>query len=268
MKKFLFGFAPLLAMAAFTLAPPTASAGCRVLIANGAKLLAGCANPPGAVEPQNLRENNDGLATNPQSTNYGTDGLLVNTVGAIRFNAKVSGTAFHNTVPQGYAFFGVKLFTNPEAATGVCREAQGTVPWVDIQHTNNSAVFNSALGSWNFKIRSEQCSTAANKVVIRNAALDFEALVGGEPLIATGTFTGTYSDPSTLAGKCKAGGIEIDEAQTGITTEPAAEAGSITVDNGAAGARALVCFVSANNYLFPSTEPTWALTGGKGIYHN
>jgi hypothetical protein len=265
MKKFLFGLAPVLAVAAFALVPSGASAvpvQCRVLADAAAQHFGvECNNPPGVVEPQNLRENNDGVSTSPQSTNYGTDGFAVNTAGKLRFCATSALLGrICNSNPAGYAFFGLKLFTNPESSATVCRRAEGNIPWVDIQRATSSPVFDGALSAWTFSVNSDNAgcsSTQKGVVTVRNASLLFETLAAGGPVIATGTFKGVWSQPSSAAGKCPAGGIEINKVQSGITTEP--ETTAIEIDNGeATPAPAFICFVSANNYLYPDTAPVWA----------
>jgi len=274
MKKFLFGLAPVLAMAALASAPATALARhhhkdppCRVLASftTGAAPAAGkCVAPPGVVkggvEAQNLRDNGDGNITTPVSTNFPTNGLLVNTLSEVRFVATISKVAVASKLAQGYGFFGVDLYANPENSTTICRSATGAVPWIDLQNTtifnstNVSAVFDS-FSPWTFTINSDSSACASpGKVTIRNVSLLFEQLGAGKgPVVASGTFVGTYSAPTA---KCPGGGIEIEPTQTGITTEPASE--KVEVNNGVANTAALFCFVSANNYLFPKTAPSWA----------
>lgn len=273
MKKFLFGLAPLLAVAMFAVVPSSALAHhrdghrdgpCRVLVSWNALPAAGkCAEPPGvsAAEAQNLRDNSDGAGTTPLSTNFGTDGLLVNTKSEVKFVATIAKVALTNTLVKGYGLFGVKLYVNPENNLEKCRAATGAVPWVDLQNTSPSAVFNS-FSAWSFTINSDAenakkekvCGTKAGVVTIRNVSLLFEQLGAGKaPVIASGTFVGKYSQPEKE--KCPAGGVEIEPEQPGITTEPVVE--KLEINNGVAGKGPLFCFVSANNYLFPAKEPKW-----------
>jgi hypothetical protein len=267
MKKLLFGLAPLLAVAAFAVVPSAAMAGvepCRVLTAGLASPgVEGktCNNPPGMTAPQNLRDDADGAGTTPNSTKFGMDGLAVNTKGALRFRASVSGTVVNNENPIGYAFFGVKLDKNELSSKTVCRKATGWVTSVDIQHATPSAVFSgtaptpSGFGPWTLTINSNSTACAEpGKVTVGNVSLLFETLVPitKGPVKATGSFTGKWEEPGA---NCPAGGVKLDISQPGITTEPA----SLTpeVDNGA-GAAGFVCLVSANNYVFPATAaPTW-----------
>lgn len=272
MKKFLF---VQLAVAVFALVPSIASATqplppgvlqCRVLtFGNGQTFGTTCNNPPGVLEPQNLRENNDGLGTNPLSTNFGTDMLAVNTKGPLRFKVG-AGAGEAATVPMGYGFFVFKLFTNPESSKTICRQAQGNIPAADIQHASNSAVFNGSSGAWTFSIKSdnEGCPLAEKgKVTIRNVSLLFETLkVGGTPIVAAGAIAGAYENPDA---NCPAGGIKLNISQSGLMIEPTFA--SPEIDNGAGGS-AYICFVSANNYLFSEVEPKWTFTQGKGIWKN
>jgi hypothetical protein len=235
--------------------------GCRVLAAWNQEPEKGkCANPPGIAitEAQNLREEEDGAAEVPQSTNAVTSGLLVNTKSKIRFGATIGGVKDFNESPTGYAFFGMDLMSNPENSTTVCRAATGMVPFADIQNGKPSAVFDVGT-AWSFSVfsDSEACSKLerASKVYIREANLLFEQLGAGKaPVIASGTFVGKYSQPNSE--KCPAGGVELENKQPGVTTEPASTA--VVVDNGEEGKTAVLCLVSANNYLFPKTAPTWA----------
>src|SRR5665213_3205697 len=112
MRKFLFGLAPLLAVVAFALVPSGASAlvQCRVLTSGKSQNLGvECNNPPGVAIPQNLRDN-----TTDTPNGFGTDGLAVNTKGGLRVSLKIGGVAIRNSVPEGYAFLGLKLETNED----------------------------------------------------------------------------------------------------------------------------------------------------------
>lgn len=269
MKKFLIGLAPLLALVVFALAPSAALAHkhstdgpCRVLASNTKEpAKEGCAEPPGVskVEAQNLREEEDGAATNPISLNFVTSGLLVNTKSKIRFGATIGGVKLFNESPLGYTFFGVDLMSNPTNSLAKCVAATGTVPWIDIQNGKPSAVFNVGTAA-SFYVMSDNKKCEEQKVAgvvcVREITLLFEQLGAAKaPVIASGTFCGKYSQPN--AEKCPGGGIELNNEQPGVTTEPASTP-PVVVDNGEEGKPALLCFVSANNYLFPKTAPTWA----------
>jgi hypothetical protein len=224
---------------------------------------AGCNNPPGVTAPQNLRDDEDGAGTNPVSTKFGTDALAVNTKGPLRFRATDAGVVVNNENPTGYAFFGLKLDKDELSSATVCRKATGWVTSVDIQHATPSAAFSgtaptpNGLGPWTLTLVSDSTACPAaerGKVTVGNVSLLFETLVPitKTPVKATGSFTGKYEQPGA---NCPNGGVKLDLKQPGITTEPATT--NPEVDNGA-GSEAFVCFVSANNYVFPSSAPTWA----------
>jgi len=220
-----------------------------------------CNEPPGVSITeatkigQSLRANADKFIIGTEEfEGFGTDALAVNTAGALRFSTKISGVAFRNKNPAGYAFFGLKLETNPPSAN--CSEATGQVRFADIQDATPSAVFD-GNGAWKIRVKSDLCSSEPGKVKVENTSLLFEQLGAGKtPVISTGEFVGTYSQPSSVAGKCPAGGVELAIDQPGITTTPAST--GVEIDNGTTGKNAYICFVSANNYLFPETEPKWA----------
>jgi hypothetical protein len=252
MKKFLISLVPgVLALAALAAAPAAAPAAeCRILT-KALAVPAICNNPPGNVIPQNLRDGADAPA------GFGTDGLAVNTAGALRFKASPSGVAAVNSNPKGYAFFGVKLDKNPIA--GNCTEATGWVPFVDVQNATTSPVFSGDKPAtpWVFKVRSDLCHELPGRVLVESSSLLFEAF----GVTAAGTFQGIYEQPGV---NCPAGGVKLNIPQPLITTTPASTT-TPEIDNNL-GANAFVCFVSANNYLFPSAEPKWALVEKEGIW--
>jgi hypothetical protein len=262
MKKFLLGLAPLFAVAAFGIAPSSAgAAACRIvtLNTNAGGQEATCNEPPSTTSPANLRETEEGAATSPISTNFATNGLLVNTKGKLRLKAKISGVAVTNENPIGDAFFGLNLESNPVSSAAVCRAATGMVTFADIQHASPSAVYD-GTSAWPFTLvsNSAACSSETRgTVIIREVTLLFATLGASEtPVIASGTMKGVYEQPGT---NCPAGGIKLNTAQPGLTTEPATT--SPEVDNSTTGEAAYICFVSANNYVYPTTAPTWTLTG-------
>lgn len=97
-------------------------------------------------------------------------------------------------------------------------------------------------------------------MTIANVSLLFETFAAGSPVTATGSFIGKYEQPGA---NCPAGGVKLEIKQPGITTSPVTEKPEL--DNGEEG-NAFICFVSANNYVFPTTAPTWALSNPKGIW--
>ncbi|MEA2200518.1 MAG: hypothetical protein QOI89_1114 [Solirubrobacteraceae bacterium] len=250
-KKLLVSLAPLAAVVAFSVAPGAASAAeCRILTQGVGVPAPPCNNPPGNVAPQNLR---DDVTDAPNG--FGTDALAVNTVGKLRFKASPAGVAILNENPKGYAFFGLKLDKNPVAANGA--EATGWVPFVDVQKANPSPVFSGDKPAtpWTFKIRSDLSTENPGRVLIENISLLFESA----GVTAAGTFQGVYEQPGA---NCPAGGVKLTVLQPLITTAPASTT-TPELDNGEAGKNAFICFVSANNYLFPEKEPVWAPLTGK-----
>jgi hypothetical protein len=273
-RRALLGLVPVLAMTAFAVAPSAAMAAgespCRVLTSGtssqGQK--ATCNNPfPFGFEenPQNLRENSDHSNTEPIiGTDFPTDTLAVNTKGKLRFTAKIAGVAFRNETPLGYGFVGMKLESNPVSSATECKTATGVVPSVDMLDSSPSAVFN-GTSAWSFAIRSDSTAcTEPGKVTISNVSLLFETLGAGKsPIVAAGSIAGVYEQPGV---NCPAGGIKLNTSQPGITTKPTNE--GVEVDNGETGKNAYLCFVAANNYLYSSSAPTWALTEGTGIWQD
>jgi hypothetical protein len=271
----LLGLVLIAVIAVIAAIPAAAMAGspCRVLTAGTTSQGVGtetCNNPPGVSTElqQNLRESGDGTETTPVSTNFPTDVLTSNTGGKVRWSITIGGVKFSNSTPAGDAFLGLKLEDDPVSSTKECRVATGVIPWVGVLDSSPSAVFDDNT-AWTFSIESNSTACAAEnrgKVTIRDVGLLFETLgTSKAPIVATGTLTGVYEQPGT---NCPAGGIKLNTSQPGITTEPASGT-AVELDNGTTGSSAYACFVAANNYLYPTTRPTWAhftnSTGKEGI---
>lgn len=253
--KALLALAPVLLFAALALLPSSAGAAeCTeaILCDGGNNALQANANEP---------------------EGFGTSALAVNTDDSLRLIARAGETPVAaNSNPTGYAFFGLQVDRNPVTSCGAGNEfATGFVQFADIQHATPSPVFanighvTSAAekeegkvgggGPWPFRVRSDHCETEPGRVTIENVKLFFPKLEGA---IATGTFVGTYEQPSNAEGaNCPGGGIKLDILQPGVTVKVGPEEFESSVDNGG-GANAFLCFVSANNYLWPETAPTWA----------
>lgn len=227
-----------------------------------------CAEPPGVSteEPQNLREQETGATTTPESRGSPTDGLLVNTESAIRVMLKVAGTVITTECPLRSCFIGVHLDTNPVASSSECKAATGAISWAEGGNVTPSAVF-AGTSSWPVTIFSEShgCSEAERGLVtIRDVSLLFETIGAGKsPLIASGTYTGRYDQPGAT---CPAGGVELAREAQGITTEPATERLEVAGEGERA---AFLCFVSAGSYLFPKEPAEWErftnATGKEGV---
>ena len=148
-----------------------------------------------------------------------------------------------------------------------CEKALGFVEFVDIQNAKNneaktSPAFSNTTagfnGAWPFSITSD--STACEEklrgaVAIEKVSLLFPNLGGvGANTTVAGTLTGKFLEPAK-EGKCPAGGISLNEEQT-VTVDGTAGT-KVKITAGEKGVAA-ICFVSANNYLFPEKAPTWA----------
>ena len=193
---------------------------------------------------------------------FGADILAVNTKAPLRLRIK---GFFDNQNPTGDAFFGLKVDKNPVAGCAAGNEfATGWVEFADIQNAKKegntvaSPVYSGTapvvaggasggFGPWPFKIRSDTCKTEPGVVTIENVNLFFPALGA----TAAGTITGVYEQPGT---NCPGGGVKLNVTQTGLGA-------GREIDNGTEGQNAFLCFVSSNNVLFPTTPPTWTLTG-------
>jgi hypothetical protein len=250
MKKFLFGLAPLLAVAASGLgvlaSSASASAPCTVnVLCNGSN----AALRDDAVVP-------------PTGGQYGSSALAVNTHGPLRLTALGS----FNENPTGYAFFGIKLHSDPATSTAHCEKATGWVLFVDIQNAKKngggfSPVYDNTSpapgnGPWPFNVKSDNtgCLAAERGVVtIEKVALFFPNLATGN-ITVTGNLKAKWVQPGSTS-TCPAGGIGLKEKQTETKINGVAVETEIT--GGAAG-EGFICFVSANNNLWPETAPTWS----------
>jgi hypothetical protein len=272
MRKPAVVLAPLVAVA-LALVPASAMAAgesqCRVLTFGTASQKFGktCNNPSGVTIPQNLREVDDGAGTSPVSSGFSTIGLMVNTKTAVRVSTKIAAVELRQTVPLGYGLLGIKLESDPEASETVCRAATASIIFGEVLDASPSAVFAGGTGGWPVTLVSDSpgCKEAERgKVIVRGVSLLAETLGAGKsPVLAAGTLRGKYEQPGA---NCPAGGIKLEVKQTGITTEPESEAGTNEVDNGTTGEAAVLCFVAANNYLFPKEAPKWSLKEGEGLW--
>jgi hypothetical protein len=201
---------------------------------------------------EKLRDNS---TTPPTGGEFGTEALAVNTAGSLRLTAKIAGLAAHNENPKGYAFFGIKLGKNPASAN--CNIAEGSVTFADLQDATTGGAESPVFPNnvvWPIKVRSDKCTTEPGVVTIESVGLFFPNF---HELKATGTFTGKWVQPGACPGG--SGGIELNVKQTGVALSTGTEP---EIDNGTTGKPAFICFVSAENYLYPTTAPTWTpLTG-------
>lgn len=190
---------------------------------------------------------------------FGTDAMASNTQGTLRLQAVIGETVIaSNQNPANYAYFGLELESNPETSCQAGKEeAEGSVTFADIQNAQESEVFAGispgGFGPWPITVRSNHCEEDPGKVRVKNVHLLFPGLNNA---VAEGEFTGTYVQPNATT--CEGGGLELDINQPNVTVAGVATA---RIDDGA-GEPALLCFVSANNYVFPTEAPEWEpLTG-------
>jgi hypothetical protein len=250
-NKFLISLAPALVAAALAVVPSTALA----VVSKACTTNVLCSGNSGA-EP--LR---DDATTPPTGGGYGTSVLAVNTAGNLRYGFKVAGVTARNEIEAGYADFGIKLVENPKSKAGECVVAKGLVTWVDIQkaglsgNKKSSPVYDNTEKAWPLSVRSDFCATEPGVVKVEGVGLFLPEL---EKEVVGGALTGKYVQPTGgEVAPCPAGGVEFNVKQP-LVTLSVGEAGSFELDNGTVGKPAFLCFVAANNYLFPKTAPKWA----------
>lgn len=198
----------------------------------------------------------DNLLTPPSNGQYGADLLANNTAGPLALTTAPTETVA-NKNPQFDAFVGLKLNSNPAATT--TSVAVGYVEFADFQNatagtgaTASPVYADTLVNPWRVEVNGAK-NAAPNVVTISGVGLYFPVLADE----ARGTLAGLYEQPGA---NCAAGGVKLNLKQPGLLVNGAnVEAG---VDNGTAGKNAFLCFVSSNNYVFPTT-PTGlgALTG-------
>jgi len=205
------------------------------------------------------------------NTGYGSSILAVNTAGAIRILAFEHGKQFNSLfgrVPTGYAYLGIDLHENQETSKTACHKATGWVTFADFSHTEKKEwakeLFTNTspgyAGAWPISINSsnEGC-TGENKgkVTIEGVAIGDNFGLGVEP------FTGTLTGHFVQAGSCPggSGGIELAVRQPGMTAPETFE--KVEIDNGEAPVD--LCFVAANNYLYPTSAPSWTPVAGNVV---
>lgn len=208
------------------------------------------------------------------ATGYGSSMVAVNTAGAIRLTGFLSGKGRSQLVkvPSGYAYIGIDLHENQETSTTACHKATGWVTFANLSNTegyyekelvltNTSPGYN---GAWPVSINSSNTGcTIENrgKVTIEAVALN-ELVLGALSYTYTGTLTGRFVQPGSCSGG--SGGIELAASQPGITSsEKSVE--KIEIDNGTSGSPAYLCFVAANNYLYPEKAPSWTPSIGNVV---
>ena len=187
----------------------------------------------------------DDLTTPPSNAQYGADILVQNTKGIL---ALTVGGVVQNKIPINDAFAGLQLHSNPEAKN--CSTATLYYEFVDLQDANTPSGVNSPMyadtliAPWRVDINSDLCPTNPGKVTISGLGLYFPTLASE----VRGTLQGLYEQPGA---NCAAGGIKFNLAQPLLTINGAGPPPELGISNGA-GAAAFLCFVSANNYVYPT----------------
>jgi len=108
-------------------------------------------------------------------------------------------------------------------------------------------------GPWSLSIRSDLCTTNPGRVSIDRVAVYMPVPGWWVTTPSTGAIAGKYVQPGST---CAGGGMELNVEQTFEINDIA---GTRTIDNGTTGtgSKAILCFVSANNYIYPKTAPEW-----------
>lgn len=233
-----------------------AAVGCMLALGASSAMALNVLTAAGGIEAGALRDDlNVTSGTNPPTNGqFGANILAQNTKGAF---ALTTGTppVVVNKSPQNYDFVGLQLHSNPAVSTTQCNSAGGYVQFADFQDstlqnttTNSPTYVNTLLFPFRTLINSVSapCTTTAGEnekglVTIRNT--EFYLPVAG--VLAFGTIKGKYVEPGT-GSKCLGGGVELELEQPGLVP-----AGS-GINNGVAGEHAFLCFVSANNYVYPT----------------
>jgi len=264
-NKFLLSLAPALLAAAFALGVGASSA----MAAECTKYVL-CPST-GAAEP--LR---DDLLEPPEGGSFGMDALAVNTQGKLRLCKEVVAGAcagVNNLNPINDAFFGIKLHEDrlsPVTAEEKkkCIEASkheaaatGWVEWADIQNATSGGVSSPVFagtspgdnGPWSLSVRSNLCETNPGRVSIDRFAIYLPVPGWWVTTPSTGEIVGKYIQPGST---CAGGGVELNIEQS---LEINDVSGTRAIDNGVTptAGKAILCFVSANNYLYPKTGPEW-----------
>jgi hypothetical protein len=186
----------------------------------------------------------DDLTTPPSNAQYGADILAQNTKSIL---ALTVGGVVQNRNPINDAFVGLQLHSNPEAKN--CSTATAYATFVDLQNATtpggvSSPVYaDTLIDPFRVDINSDLCTTNPGQVLIQGVGLYFPTLA----VEVRGFIKGLYEQPGV---NCAAGGVKLNLAQPGLLVNGAGTP-EVGISNGA-GAVAYLCFVSANNYVFPT----------------
>ena len=219
-----------------------AALACMLAVGVSSSMGAAVLGAAGGIQGGALR---DDLVTPPSNAQYGADLLTQNTKGIL---ALTVGGAVQNKNPINDAFVGLQLHSNPEAKN--CSTATAYATFVDLQDATtpggvNSPVYaDTLIDPFRVDINSDLCSVNPGKVTIFGVGLYFPTLA----VEIRGTITGLYEQPGA---NCAAGGIKFNIPQPLLTINGAGPPPEAGITNGA-GAAAYLCFVSANNYVYPT----------------
>jgi hypothetical protein len=243
--------------------------GCMLSLGAGSAMAVNVLTAAGGVETGTLRDDlNVTSGTNPPTNGqFGTTVLAQNTKGPVALTTGSPATVV-NKSPEFDDFVGLQLHSNPATSTTVCNAAGGYVEFADFENstlqsgtTNSPTYVNTLLDPFRVLINSASSPCTAvgtggekeqRLVTIRN--VEFYLPVAGVEVF--GTLTGKYVQPGT-GSKCPAGGVELALSQPGLVP---ANSG---LDNGTVGEPAFLCFVSANNYVYPTTGKELGPTTGE-----
>ena len=203
----------------------------------------------------------DDLIIPPPNGQYGTDLLANNTNGPIALTTGSAETTQQKNAQWDW-LMGIKLNSNPPTASSTTVTV-GYVEFVDLTKgtvgptsaTSSPAYADTLVGPWRVEINGAT-NAKPNVVTISGVGIYW-------PTLATemrGTLSGVYVQPGTTS-KCPAGGVELNLKQPLVLLNGfAPEAG---FDNNVAGKPAYLCWVAANNYVYPTTPQGLGATTGE-----
>lgn len=224
-----------------------AAVGCMLAVGASSAMAVNILTAAGGITTGALR---DDLTVTAPATNaqYGTDILAQNTKGALALTTGEPAEV-QNQNGQFYAFVGLKLHSNPEAKN--CSVATAYAEFVDLQKathlTASSPVYaDTLIDPWRVDINSDMCAVNPGVVRIGGVGLFFPTL----GIEARGTIEGVYVQPGATS-NCTAGGVQFNLKQPNLLLNGVATL-KPGINNTEVGKNAYLCFVSANNYVYPT----------------
>jgi hypothetical protein len=234
-----------------------AVAGCLLAFGAGSAMAVNVLTASGGMQAGGLR---DDLTTPPSNGNYGADLLASNKSGLQWTQGGASQEPLAQN-PQWDVLVGLKLNSNPVVSETTCSAAAGYVEFADFQGTTHMGAsfpfYADTLTRWRVTINSANTKGCTEPGVVTISGVGLYNPVWGSEV--TGTIIGVYAQPGPGA-PCAAGGVQLNLIQRGLLANGANV--GLGFDNGVVGANAFLCFVSSDNYVYPSS-PTGpgALTG-------